>query len=84
MRGICQPASSEHLRRLKDVGLVEDERRGSWVFHRRVGDLPAYVRAALDAIAVPVELTARMGATTPAGACVRSEVRSRPAARVPT
>ena len=80
--GISQPAISEHLRRLKDVGLVEDERRGTWVFYRRVTDLPAFVRAALEAVEVPGELTARLEAMTPAGVCARSEARTRPPAGV--
>lgn len=81
--GISQPAISEHLRRLKDVGLVEDERRGTWVFYRRVADLPGFVRAALEAVEVPGELTARMEAMTPAGTCARSEsLRTQPAAGV--
>jgi len=80
--GISQPAISEHLRRLRDVGLVEDERRGTWAFYRRAADLPAFVRAALDAVDVPGELLARMRTMTPAGVCARSESRSRPAAGV--
>jgi len=81
--GISQPAVSEHLRRLKEVGLVEDERRGTWVFYRRVTDLPAFVRAALEAVEVPRELIARLQAMAPAGACIRSEsLRARPEASV--
>ena len=29
---ISQPAISQHLRRLRDLGLVQEERRGQWVF----------------------------------------------------
>ncbi len=76
--GISQPAISEHLRRMRDVGLVEDERHGTWVFYRRAADLPPFVRAALDAVEVPSELFARMEAMTPAGVCDRPEGRSRP------
>lgn len=28
---ISQPAISQHLRKLKDVGLVEEERKGQWI-----------------------------------------------------
>ena len=50
---ISQPAVSGHLRRLRDAGLVEDERRGMWVYYRARGDLPALARAVLDAVALP-------------------------------
>ena len=80
--GISQPAISEHLRRLRDVGLVEDERHGTWVFYRRVADLPDFARAALDALDVPEELVARLSAMTPAGVCANSEARFRSAAGV--
>ncbi|MBU5467513.1 metalloregulator ArsR/SmtB family transcription factor [Virgibacillus sp. MSJ-26] len=28
-----QPAVSQHLRKLKDLGLVEEERKGQWIFY---------------------------------------------------
>ncbi|MVO98294.1 ArsR/SmtB family transcription factor [Paenibacillus lutrae] len=28
-----QPAISQHLRKLKDAGLVKEERRGQWIFY---------------------------------------------------
>lgn len=30
---ISQSAISQHLRKLKDIGLVKEERRGQWVFY---------------------------------------------------
>lgn len=30
---MSQPAISQHLRKLKDLGLVEEERRGQWIFY---------------------------------------------------
>ncbi|MCM3739439.1 metalloregulator ArsR/SmtB family transcription factor [Oceanobacillus luteolus] len=30
---ISQPAVSQHLRKLKDLGLVYEERRGQWIFY---------------------------------------------------
>ena len=30
---ISQSAISQHLRKLKDIGLVREERRGQWVFY---------------------------------------------------
>ncbi|GAE31160.1 ArsR/SmtB family transcription factor [Alkalihalobacillus hemicellulosilyticus] len=31
---MSQPSVSQHLRKLRDVGLVEEERRGQWIFYR--------------------------------------------------
>src|SRR5699024_4327690 len=28
-----QPSISQHIRKLKDIGLVEEERRGQWIFY---------------------------------------------------
>src|SRR5690625_5576085 len=28
-----QPSISQHIRKLKDIGLVEEERRGQWTFY---------------------------------------------------
>jgi len=78
--GISQPAVSEHLRRLRDAGLVQDERRGMWVFYRLAGSLPDFARVALEAFGAPEELEARLRATPPAGSCARSEIRPRSAA----
>lgn len=30
---ISQPAISQHLRKLKDLGLVSEERKGQWIFY---------------------------------------------------
>ena len=30
---MSQPAISQHLRKLKDLGLVEEERKGQWIFY---------------------------------------------------
>ncbi len=79
--GISQPAVSEHLRRLRDAGLVEDERCGVWVFYRRVPAQPAFVRAALEVVEVPADLVARLRALPPASACSRMDAAA-PAAGV--
>lgn len=31
---MSQPSVSQHLRKLRDVGLVEENRRGQWIFYR--------------------------------------------------
>lgn len=30
---MSQPAISQHIRKLKDAGLVKEERRGQWIFY---------------------------------------------------
>lgn len=64
---ISQSAISEHLRRLKEVALVTDERRGMWVFYRLREPLPAFVRAALELVALQPEVLERLARLQPAG-----------------
>ncbi|MFD2629831.1 ArsR/SmtB family transcription factor [Oceanobacillus kapialis] len=30
---VSQPSISQHLRKLRDVGLIQEERKGQWVFY---------------------------------------------------
>ncbi len=32
--GVSQPTVSHHLRKLREAGLIDSERRGTWVFYR--------------------------------------------------
>ncbi len=41
---VSQPAVSQHLRRLKQAGLVVESRQKVWVFYRLRPDLPEHVR----------------------------------------
>jgi ArsR family transcriptional regulator len=43
-----QPTVSHHLRALRDAGLVECERRGTWVYYWLADDAAARVHDALD------------------------------------
>ncbi|MDD2431353.1 MAG: metalloregulator ArsR/SmtB family transcription factor [Firmicutes bacterium] len=36
---VSQPAVSQHLRRLKAVGLAEEERRGQWIYYKGSEDV---------------------------------------------
>jgi len=45
--GLSQPTVSHHLKVLHDAGLVERERRGSWVFYRVVPEGLATLRNVL-------------------------------------
>lgn len=67
--GLSQAAVSEHLRRLKDAGLVEDQRRGTWAFYRLRSDLPDYVRAALESVELPAEDVLRFAEMVPGARC---------------
>ena len=44
---IGQPTVSHHLRVLRDAGLVESTRRGTWAFYRLVPGAVAELRSAL-------------------------------------
>lgn len=50
--GLSQPTVSHHLKVLTAAGLLERERRGTWMFYRLV---PARVEALRDALALPAE-----------------------------
>jgi ArsR family transcriptional regulator len=52
--GLSQPTVSHHLKVLTDAGLLERERRGTWMFYRLV---PARVEALQQALALPVTKT---------------------------
>jgi ArsR family transcriptional regulator len=45
-----QPAVSHHLGVLRDAGIVECERRGTWVYYRLADDLSQRLEAALSDI----------------------------------
>jgi len=48
--GLSQPTVSHHLKLLSDAGLLEHERRGTWVYYRLV---PERIGALQDALATP-------------------------------
>lgn len=45
---VSQPKVSRHLAVLRDIGLVETERRGQWVYYYLNPRLPAWVLRVLD------------------------------------
>jgi len=83
VRGLTQPAVSEHLRRLKDVGLVADERRGTWAFYHLRTPLPSFVVDALGAVQRDPTVWARFARLAPTAACTLPEVESRTRAAPP-
>ena len=48
--GLSQPTVSHHLRVLHDAGLLDRDRRGTWVYYRII---PEQLRALRDVLAVP-------------------------------
>jgi ArsR family transcriptional regulator len=47
--GLSQPTISHHLKLLRDAGLVESERRGTWAYYRLIPDAVAELARALGA-----------------------------------
>lgn len=45
-----QPKISRHLAQLRTCGVLEDERRGQWVYYRLHKDLPEWVLAVLMSV----------------------------------
>lgn len=54
--GLSQPTVSHHLKVLYEAGLLDRERRGTWVYYRIV---PAELAALRDALAAPHETPRR-------------------------
>src|ERR687883_1518534 len=50
---LSQPTISHHLRILREAGLVEASRRGTWVYYRLVPDAVAELARALGGPAAP-------------------------------
>lgn len=47
---MSQPSISQHLRKLKDLGLVQEERRGQWIYYslNQTSDLYALLEDILE------------------------------------
>jgi ArsR family transcriptional regulator, arsenate/arsenite/antimonite-responsive transcriptional repressor len=45
--GLSQPTISHHMAKLKNVGLVDSEKRGIWISYRLSADLPPATRKLL-------------------------------------
>ena len=45
--GVSQPTVSHHLKKLREAGLLESERRGSWVYYRVAPGVLAAIAALL-------------------------------------
>ncbi|MNI28786.1 HTH-type transcriptional repressor AseR [compost metagenome] len=55
-----QPNISQHLRKLKDAGLVQESRRGQWAYYSlSVNDRP-YVQAVMREVILPDEISVNL------------------------
>lgn len=47
---MSQPAISQHLRKLKDMGLVQEEKKGQWVYYsiRKSSEYYPFIKLLLD------------------------------------
>lgn len=47
---ISQPAVSQHLRKLKDLGLIKEERKGQWIFYsiEKSNEYYSFLKPVLD------------------------------------
>ncbi|WP_207711813.1 ArsR/SmtB family transcription factor [Sulfobacillus harzensis] len=52
---VSQPAVSQHLRRLKETGLVTEYRQKAWTYYRLRTDVPPALAACLAALPVDAE-----------------------------
>ncbi|MDI3327861.1 MAG: metalloregulator ArsR/SmtB family transcription factor, partial [Alicyclobacillaceae bacterium] len=59
---MTQPAVSQHLRRLKQAGLVKERKTAQWVFYRLDGAGVPFLDAMLDALPGVEEERARLEA----------------------
>jgi ArsR family transcriptional regulator len=52
-----QPAISQHLRKLKDLGLVKEERRGQWIYYslNQNSELYGFLESILANVEEPLE-----------------------------
>jgi ArsR family transcriptional regulator, arsenate/arsenite/antimonite-responsive transcriptional repressor len=46
---LSQPRVSRHLAQLRELGVVQDERQGQWVYYRLSSELPDWARQVLSA-----------------------------------
>lgn len=50
---LSQPAVSQHLRRLREAGLVQEQKQGRWVVYALSDDLPPHVQLLLGTLPEP-------------------------------
>lgn len=53
---LSQPAISQHLRKLKSQGIVNESKRGQWVYYSLNVDDKPYIKAVLDEMPASQEI----------------------------
>lgn len=61
---LSQPTISHHLKLLKQAGLIESERRGTWVYYRLVPETTDRLAAVLTRPTGPVDAGTAIAAAT--------------------
>ncbi|MNI16190.1 HTH-type transcriptional repressor AseR [compost metagenome] len=55
-----QPNISQHLRKLKSAGLVQESRRGQWAYYSITIDNKPYVQAVMSEVTLPNHIKANV------------------------
>lgn len=68
---MSQPSISQHLRKLKDLGLVKEERRGQWIYYslNQNSDLYGFLEEILAHVPEPLEKVKQIEKNDPASKC---------------
>lgn len=51
---ISQPAVSQQLKKLKDVGIIQERKEGTWKYYRLTAELSPVVQAVVDTLQMEV------------------------------
>ncbi|MDG4658229.1 metalloregulator ArsR/SmtB family transcription factor [Ectobacillus antri] len=67
-----QPSISQHLRKLKDVGLIKEERRGQWIYYslHTQSELYPLVQEILRHVPEQTEKIKHIELSNPTGCCL--------------
>jgi len=74
--GVSQPTVSHHLRILREAGVIESERRGTWIFYRLVPSAAERLRSLAGELSGAAQII-------PAAAIVKGRARLAPAGELP-
>jgi ArsR family transcriptional regulator len=68
---MSQPSISQHLRKLKDAGLVKEERRGQWIYYslNQQSDLYGLIETIMEHVPNQIEKIKKIEESNPAFRC---------------
>jgi ArsR family transcriptional regulator len=75
--GVSQPTVSHHLRILREAGVIESERRGTWIFYRLVPSAADRLRALAAELSGAPQII-------PAAAITKARLRPAPGGELPS